>query len=214
MTRYYMHCCTYVSATCIVSIGLLLQTTSQLIPCSLSCIQLYDVISEVLSRLMDVLPISLFSVVIEERRNGTQWHVSPREQRRAKPVVNPASKQSRGEDRGKDRGVSQPMRESSAVTKPATRVVEKSRGTQQEAKRRIVEKVGEGDDQLIHQVSHEYTLTMYCVHNRITNQRPFPPSCHYGKSWCNVYRRGEGSCFAYCNVISNDRLLTGTLSAC
>ena len=140
---------------------------SQLI---LSCIQLYDVIARVLSRLMDVLPISLFSVVVEEKRNGTQWHVSPREQRRAKPVVNPASKQSREEDRG----VSQPVRESSAVAKPVTRIVEKSRGPQQEAKRRIVEKVGEGDDQLTHQVSHEYSLIMYCVHNCITNQQPLP----------------------------------------
>ena len=103
---------------------------------------------------MDVLPISLFSVVIEERRNGTQWHVSPREQRRAKPIVNPASKQSRGQDRG----ISQPVRESSAVTKAVTRVVEKSRGPQQEAKRRIFEKVGEGDEQLTQQVSHVYTL--------------------------------------------------------
>ena len=138
---------------------------------------------------MDLLPISLFSVVLEEKRNGT--HMSPREQKRANSVVIPASKQSRGEDRGvpqpgressavtkaasrvveksrgpqqgrgEDRGVSQPGRERSAVTKAASRVVEKSREPQQETKRSNVEKVGEEDEQLTQQVSHDCTLLRY-----------------------------------------------------
>ena len=107
---------------------------------------------------MDLLPISLFSVVLEEKRNGTQWHMSPREQKRANPVVTPASKQSRGEDRGV------PVRESSAVTKAASRVVEKSRGPQQETKKSSVEKVGEEDDQLTQQVRHGCTLLRYYAH--------------------------------------------------
>lgn len=152
---------------------------------------------------MDLLPISLFSVVLEEKRNGT--HMSPREQKRANSVVIPASKQSRGEDRGvpqpgressavtktasrvveksrgpqqgrgEDRGVPQPGRERSAVgrgvpqpgrkhsavTKAASRVVEKSREPQQETKRSNVEKVGEEDEQLTQQVSHDCTLLRY-----------------------------------------------------
>ena len=138
---------------------------------------------------MDLLPISLFSVVLEEKRNGT--HMSPREQKRANSVVIPASKQSRGEDRGvpqpgressavtkaasrvveksrgpqqgrgEDRDVSQPGRERSAVTKAASRVVEKSREPQEETKRSNVEKVGEEDEQLTQQVSHDCTLLRY-----------------------------------------------------